>query len=74
MMIAIIFIQTLLMMVAVTIGVVMTKQLGLMGGVTYADAVLLLFALVVIASGGTVYCANILSKKAIGDESSNPEV
>ena len=71
MMITVVFTQTLLMMAAVTIGVVMTKQLDLMGGVTYADAVLLHLALVVIASGGTVYCVNILSKKAVGDESGN---
>ena len=71
MMITVVFIQTLLMMAAVTIGVVMTKQLDLMGGVTYADAVLLHLALVVIASSATVYCANILSKKAAGDESGN---
>jgi hypothetical protein len=71
MMIAIIFIQTLLMMVAVTIGVVMTKKLDLMGGVTYADAVLLHVALVVIASAITVYCANVLSNESGNNEYNN---
>ena len=64
MMIAIIFIQTLLMMVAVTIGAVMTKKLDLMGGVTYADAVLLYAALVIIASAITAYCASVLSNES----------
>ena len=68
MMIAIIFIQTLFVMVAVTIGVVMTKKLDLMGGVTYADAVLLHVALVVIASALTVYCASVLSNESRNNE------
>jgi len=73
MMIAIIFIQTLLMMVAVTIGVVMTKKLNLMGGVTYADAVLLHCALVIIASAITVYCANVLSNESGNNEYSTED-
>jgi Na+/pantothenate symporter len=68
MMITIIFIQTLLMMVAVTIGAVMTKKLDLMGGVTYADAVLLHVALVVIASALTAYCASVLSDESRSSE------
>ena len=71
MMIAIIFIQTLLMTVAVTIGVVMTNKLDLMGGVTYADAVLLHVALVVIASAITVYCAYVLSNESGNNEYNN---
>ena len=71
MIIAIIFIQTLLMMVAVTIGVVMTKKLDLMGGATYADAVLLHVALIVIASAITVCCASILSNESGNNEYNN---
>ena len=67
-MITVVFIQTLFIMIAVTIGVVLTKNLDLMGGITYADAVLLHVSLVVIASAGTVYCANVLSNKRIDDD------